>query len=913
MADNEIAAFQGQDAAAIKKSAGAARTELARTMASMEAQAAELKADLERRRAQLEADFARERSALLAQMEPIRQQLARMQEVMWTVDLYLGRDETLELLRDGEPAPADTPITIRQKVLVMAEEALLLMDRGATGITHTSIPVFIDWLLQAPENLSRILPEQRGVVVLIPTRVKSRSGNAFEDSARDKANSSSWWLLRNGQRLYLLTVDPELQMTERVLPRRDEFVDVFDRSLFGFGRPRGEPVKPGSAEWLEMEKIADARRRHYMRILLVLQGIIDRTPVWQPLPAAGVNLMSLADQDNGKIVLLQDDELSIQLGDGRESFRDWQIRLNGQLRPGLRIIGDWNTRDFRDIGSTPWRNPRLRPRGVNCEPAANEPHLIEERRDGGFVIRFQRTDKVYKRNVPVPDEPSWVYRHEYPVTPSRRASCLVMPEDTWVLPLDLVSREELTYYLTSRDNRSAQFLSMVPTIRAALAVKDVEAQQEAPFRTLIADQLINDGADPDTIEALVEELVHWWKIANTWSRPLNGEPAHEAKAIRAILTEHRARTKHLQDGTAETVLRAGRKIPGVIAVARNRQGAWHAYTPSAPAHDPGVYLDITPIHADSALGAVKTFQILARRSASLLHVAWSTPQWDTWKFSANPRWYLTTAERDQLVEEVLQDTAGLPLCVTEIHDPGQPEVRLLISYSWTGGTPEQAPVRSTRTPLDWHHEERDNPLVTSRVFLVDKTPNQLGLKDPDDDWHTDHPRHFQHFSIKSRWGEIPWWPENAHRYADAQGRPRLIWSDETMLDRLAAYTARCTEAYQHDQDIEQQRRDRITSFVAPTRAAVLAAAEHKAKARFLEDYGPGALDLWPAHLKSLKLATPVSRDTIWDLVSAAINKDVDPAGRALTSLTELFTGSRRARLEEALGDFGHITVQTTAK
>lgn len=43
--------------------------------------------------------------------------------------------------------------------------------------------------------------------------------------------------------------------------------------------------------------------------------------------------MSLKDQDSGKIVLLQDDEDSIQLTDGRESFRAWQRRLNGLLRP----------------------------------------------------------------------------------------------------------------------------------------------------------------------------------------------------------------------------------------------------------------------------------------------------------------------------------------------------------------------------------------------------------------------------------------------------------------------------------------------------------------------------------------------------------------------------------------------------
>lgn len=111
--------------------------------------------------------------------------------------------------------------------------------------------------------------------------------------------------------------------------------------------------------------------------------------------------MSLKDQDSGKIVLLQDDEDSIQLTDGRESFRAWQRRLNGLLRPGLRVIGNWRTRDFTDlyVEGNRWSrgyHPRLHPPNTS-PPATDVPHLIEERRDGGFVIRYERSDEIWKR------------------------------------------------------------------------------------------------------------------------------------------------------------------------------------------------------------------------------------------------------------------------------------------------------------------------------------------------------------------------------------------------------------------------------------------------------------------------------------------------------------------------------------
>lgn len=255
----DLVRYTGADALSTREAVVNARAELARRQLQLDAQHAEAKAEMERQRRELEAQFEKARAELAEQMKPLKEQLAKLAEIMWTVDLYLGRDETLRLIREGSPAPADTPIAVRQKVLVMAEESLILMGATSTGVTSEDIPEFIDWLIADDANLDRILPEKKGVVVLVPTKVKSRSGNIFEDAYRDAENQRSYWLLRNGERLYLLTVDPELKIFDRVLPRRREFVDVFDQRLFGFGSRRGEPVRPGSEEWFELEKIADAK------------------------------------------------------------------------------------------------------------------------------------------------------------------------------------------------------------------------------------------------------------------------------------------------------------------------------------------------------------------------------------------------------------------------------------------------------------------------------------------------------------------------------------------------------------------------------------------------------------------------------------------------------------------------------
>ncbi|XKH58692.1 hypothetical protein LG293_16720 (plasmid) [Citricoccus nitrophenolicus] len=875
------------DALAVREQAAAQRAEITRSVQELKQRQADAKADLERRRAEMEADFRRQAAELEAMAKPLQEQLAKMQEVLWTVNLYLGRDETIQLLREGKPAPADTPISIRQRVLVMAEESLILTGGQMTGMNADNIPHFVNWLLADDANLSRVLPEPKGVVVLIPTKVESRTGNAFEDAARNAANQSSYWLLRNGERLHLLTVDESLRIFDRVLPKRTEFTEVFDRGLFGFGRAFGQPVEPGSEEWMAMEKIADARQRHFMRILLVLQGIIDRTPVWHPLPEGGVSLLRLADQESGRIELIQDGDDSLQLTDGREDFRAWQLRLNRLLRPGMRVVGNWDAEGFREmrIRGGAWQrdhHPRLSPASIYCLPDGKLPHLIEGRRDGGLLIRFQRTDQVWRKyEEPVPDRPGYVYRGERPETPTQRASLVIKSDDDWVLPYDVVTLTELQAYLNSREERSKHFLDMVPTIQSAIDAKQAEAATEAPFRGLLARLLEAEGADPSESSTLVDELVHWWKVANTWARPLNGEPKHEARAAKEIVAEYRNRLTHAADTSEATMIAAGRRISGAIAVARNRQGKWFAYSPSILAHDKGVFLDVTPLRKDGSPGTVKRWQTPQTRSITALHVAWSAPEWDGWTFGANPRHYLTGPERQLLVAELLAAAPGIPLCVTEFHDPQDPADRFLAAYTWTADTTAaDAETLPLHDPLSWHHDGLKLVTCTGRKVVKDAGGVRLmasRLPRAQD-------KHFGGYSPSSPWGDIPWWPDDATRYTDV--RPRLVWMDEPNLDDLAGFRRRCRESYEEQHQLRQQFEAEVYRYVLPVQAAIMASLTAEARTRFLEDYGRDAEDLWESHLKSLRLRSPIHDRTLWGIIAIRLKAGLPVTGETLGDLAQ---------------------------
>lgn len=890
--DSAEVALTGQNAVETREKAVAARADLARGRADLERKEAEARAELDRQKRELEEAFAAKRAELEAQMGPVKEQLAQMAEVLFAVDLYLGRDETLRLLRDGTPAPANIPITLRQRVLVMAEESLVLMGRKTTGMDANDVPEFVNWLLEDDSHLNRVLPEPKGAVVLIPTKVQSTSGNIFEDEARNEANQQAYWLVRNGQKLYLLKTDPELRIHDRVLPKRAEFTEVFERRLFGYsGQKLGDPVEPGSKEWMAMEKRASALQRHYMRVLLVLQGLIDRTPAWHPLPEGGASFLRLADQDEGRIRLIQDGDDSLQLDDGRETFTEWQRRLNKQLRPGMRIVGNFHSQGWRNEGepgpdgrtSLYGRHTRVHPDNAS-HPPTGEPLLLEGRRDGGFVARYERTDEVWKEvEEPVPDKPGYVYVYEKPVAPERRASCVVKTSDDWVIAYDLASINDLEYYLNSRENRSSHFLSMVPVIQAALDAKKAEADQEAPFRGLLTSHLIKLGADSDEAPALVENLVHWWKIANTWARPLNGAPDYEAKAHREIGEEFTHRRGHETDPFRDTAIRVGKAVSGALSVTRNRQGQWHVYSASAPAHEPGVFVDITPIRKDGTLGTPKREQTPTQRGISALHVAWAAEEWETWAFGAHRHHYLTSAEREQAVDQMRQLATGAALCVTEVHDPVQnPGERTMAVYWWAATQPpEKLSARAVSDPYSGHYSRGNEALIVSAVRRVTKDSDGVHLTETR---HHGHARAFGKYSMMAgtRWIEVPW--DTRSRPFDV--RPSLLWGNEDALDRVQDYRERCQTALRAERDEKTRHEAEVYRYSRPIERAILARQIADARARFNEDYGRESDDLWPAHLESLGLRVPIHPRELWGLVATALDHGHPVIGQTLGQLAD---------------------------
>lgn len=879
--DQGLPSITGASAVAARDRLRSQRAEVARAVAAQEQRIDAAKAELEERRKAMEAELAAQRAAMEAQMAPLRQQLAQTAETMWTVDLYLGRDEELEQVRDGEPAPADAPITVRQRVLAADEESLALVDQG--GVDARGMDAFLAWVGASEENMARVVPDDRCVVAVVPSRQSRDYGDPWANVAMAEANRRTHWLIRNGQRLWVMVTD--LDAGDRLLPTRDEFVDFF-YAADPFGRSTKRPLEPGSEAWLTAERAAGARRRHYMRLMLVLQGLVDRTEVFRPLPPGGVSLLDVASQDTGKVRVLN--EIDLALTDGREPFRAWQRRLNARLRPGLRVVCAIGAAfgDLYQSGDawTRGRHPRLSPPNASY-PGSGEIQVLEEARDGGWVFRYQRTDSVERRNVPVPDRPGYVYPVQYG-TPSKRASCRVMADDAWVLPYDLATVEDLRYYLGSRDDRRG-YLDMVPVIRAALAAKESEQAAEAPFRALLADRiaLAHPGADRARLDALLVDAVSRWKLGSRHHRALAAGDERDAKVAAAIEADVTAmlNTKTVDAAKVRTALATARAALGddVLVLTARRDGAMHAYaahTGTPHGVGDGWLREVSLGTSGKRAGRHRDWQAVPAAAWSRRTVLWSSPGWSEFE-PAEPSRDLTGPELEE----------GISLVRDRLRELGA--AAAVVAYQSRYG-PYGAGRALTGFGLRADHDgmagpERDEEAVSSVTRQVRAEPRRVRGRV---EWtfRGDAAR-WGRFAGPGHAGEVAFggsvpWVDADDRYAGDLTRARLVWHDPQTAAALAALIDEHRQAKAARRATSDKVWDRRRAALDALDGVWRRAREAELHARFVEDYGTDAEDLWQARRGKVRIpGTPEPlRDLVrrhWRLDDTSVSI-ADLAGRA---------------------------------
>jgi len=304
--------------------------------------------------AELAMDYAKETKNLslpdLFKLESVKKALGVVEDRIFTVELYCGLQENVHQIADGNPAEIDEPIGLRQLLLYMDEECLFDYDTG--GMDFEKLSDFDKWVVR-PENLSRILPEQRGVVALKVRRSKKDYGHsftlvdAFIKMHKDIANMKTYLLIRNGEQVYRIA--SQIEFSPRLVPLRNEIGEKqFHEERHWWGR-EGKPedwepkiIGPENVKFDNHAQKQDDLIKHYNRIFIFIQGLLDRSTVFHPHPPIKLN----SGSDVSTWINLIRDEEDVLPSYNAPVWEVYRDQLNKSLKVGDLVWSVWHSPDM---------------------------------------------------------------------------------------------------------------------------------------------------------------------------------------------------------------------------------------------------------------------------------------------------------------------------------------------------------------------------------------------------------------------------------------------------------------------------------------------------------------------------------------------------------------------------------------
>lgn len=278
----------------------------------------------------------------MVKMEDVVGRLDEVKDHIFTVELYCGLREQVKQIADGTPADINEPIAVRQLMLFMDEESLI--DYAEGGLDFQKLDQFDEWVVK-PANLNRILPEQRGIVAFQVRRHKKDRGQptslfeAFVQMKYEEFDMATYLLIRNGQKVYRIASD--VDFSPRLIPLEDEIGEaqfLEHAPWYASEKEKEKPPKvigPDSVRFDDHVEELESKLRHYNHIVILLQGLLDRSEVFKPHPV--INLIRTADMDRF-VRLIRDEEKG--LPNNKVDWDEYRRLINSGLKKGCWVLID---------------------------------------------------------------------------------------------------------------------------------------------------------------------------------------------------------------------------------------------------------------------------------------------------------------------------------------------------------------------------------------------------------------------------------------------------------------------------------------------------------------------------------------------------------------------------------------------
>jgi len=448
--------------------------------------------------------------------------IGKLKKIIHTIEVYLGINEDIDHIIQGEKASEEVPITFRQKILYMDEE---VGDPTDGGWDFKNVGDFYDWLESESgywekPHYGLLIPEEKCVVVFqIRRKDKKYSDNPFVNFHMNRSNKQTMFAIRNGGNVWVVWAD--IRVSPRLFPGRTEIQEMIEEL-------NNTDENSWSKDRLE-EKIENETFRYQLQFL-VLQGLIERKDIFGE-SVRDLNLLKTDTDKEDKVRFVYDDT-DPMLDDAFGNFKKWRTELNEDVSIGSRILylgnwyGEWSKEWSYHLLKWPHWNSYPYPPGMGIYTLKYDKELDKR------YFKYLPGDSVWDPGDSVwdPGDPwEWgeVRGRKNRVSYYEISSLNFINYDA----LEPEDFDRIEYALHSRVNRQNYWKS-IPTLQAMLEFRKSELKEEDNFISMIYPEFKDrvDSLD-EFITEYAKPAISWWKFKNKYKQSLVSD---DAKAVRMI-------------------------------------------------------------------------------------------------------------------------------------------------------------------------------------------------------------------------------------------------------------------------------------------------------------------------------------------------------------------------------------------
>ena len=302
-------------------------------------------------------------AADLVRGKEVARQVEDIERKIFVIEVYAGLQEHVIQIAKGEPAGIGEKIAIRQSLLYMDEETLIGYADG--GMDFENLGEFDEWIAR-PENMERCLPEKRGIVAWRVRRERKDYGPAktieiaLKHLRWHSEDFKTYLLIRNGGNVYRIASD--VDFSPRLIPLRTEFDKGFVSKSSNYNpethryEEAGTPITPNHMGYDDTVMALRKAMNHYNQIVVLVQGLLDRSEVFHP--HAPINLSSAEAIDQWLVAVRDDEDVMDWEG---PHWRKYLEANQAAVKPGSMIYSR-----YLDIGKSGY-NAKERPKIIAVE------------------------------------------------------------------------------------------------------------------------------------------------------------------------------------------------------------------------------------------------------------------------------------------------------------------------------------------------------------------------------------------------------------------------------------------------------------------------------------------------------------------------------------------------------------------